>query len=219
MTGWLVILFLAAVLLLALWRFGRLGRGVLQMAAAATLLAMAGYAWQGRPGLPSAPARPPGTQQLPETAFAALRNHFFERFTSASRWLIIADSYHRRGNTRDAVGIIRSGLRASPRDPALWTGLGNALVLHGGGAMNPAAELAYRRAAALAPGHPAPPFFYGLGLIQSGRVEEGERIWREILAGAPPDASWRPVVADRVAVIDQLRQMGALPPEPGGSME
>ena len=77
--------------------------------------------------------------------------------------------------------------------------------------MNPAAELAYRRAGALAPDHPAPAFFYGLSLIQSGRIEEGEQVWRRILADAPADASWRPVIADRLAVIDQLRKMGALP--------
>ena len=210
MTGWIILLLLGAALLLALWRFAGLRGGVLQMAGAAVLLAMAGYAWQGRPALPAAPAQGSGAQRLPETAFAALRNEFFERFTSATSWLVMADSYQRRGNTGDAVGIIRAGLRSNPRNVALWTGLGNALVLHGGG-MNPAAELAFRRAATLAPGHPAPPFFYGLSLIQSGRIEEGERLWGRVLAEAPADASWRPVIADRLAVIDQLRTMGALP--------
>jgi cytochrome c-type biogenesis protein CcmH/NrfG len=41
-------------------------------------------------------------------------------------------------------------------------GLGNALVLHADGMMTPAAELAFQRAAKLAPDHPGPKFFYGL---------------------------------------------------------
>ena len=211
MMGWVVFLILAAALLALLWRFAGFRGALLQITTAAVLLAMAGYAWQGRPALEASPAAARGRQKLPETAFAALRGEFFERFTSSSRWLIIADSYQRRGNTGAAVGIIRAGLRESPRDAARWTGLGNALVLHGGGVMNPAAELAYRRAGALAPDHPAPPFFYGLSLIQSGQIVEGEAVWRRILADAPADASWRPVIADRLALIDQLRLMGQLP--------
>ncbi|HEY0626287.1 MAG TPA: cytochrome C biogenesis protein [Allosphingosinicella sp.] len=216
MIGWLGILLLGAALLLLLWRFAGFRGGALQMAAATVLIAMAGYAWQGRPALESRPAASKGRQQLPDTAFAILRKEFFERFTSSERWLIIADGYQRRGDTGGAVGIIRAGLRTTPRDIALWTGLGNALVLHGGGTMNEAARLAYRRAAALAPEHPAAPFFYGLSLIQSGQVEEGERVWRRTLAQAPAGASWRPVIAERLEVLDQLRAMSGLP-RPGAT--
>jgi cytochrome c-type biogenesis protein CcmH len=210
-TGWIAAALLSAALLAGLWRFGGFRGGTLQMLAAAILLALAGYAWQGRPALESRPVEAAGRQQLPDTAFAELRHDFFERFTASERWLIIADSYQRRGDTRSAVGIIRSGLRSSPRDAALWTGLGHALILHGGGMMNPAAELAYRRAATLAPGHPAPPFFHGLSLIQSGRLAEGEAMWRRLLSTAPSDASWRPLIEERLALFDQLRAAGRLP--------
>ena len=46
----------------------------------------------------------------------------------------------------------------------LWVGLGNALADHAG-TMTPAAELAFARAAELAPGYPAPPFFLGLAKL------------------------------------------------------
>ena len=211
--AWLILLLLGLALMAALWRFGGFTGAKLQFLGAAILFACAGYAWQGRPGLIGQPKARAEQEKLPETAFAALRGDFFERFDYASRWLIIADSYQRRGRTEDAVGIIRAGLRQQPRNLALWTGLGNALVIHGGGRMNRAAELAYARAAVLAPAHPAPRFFYGLSLIQGGRIVDGERVWRSLLAGAPAGARWRPLVEERLALIDQLRAMGNLPPQ------
>jgi len=210
--GWIIILLLAIGVGLALWRFRGFRGPVLQLLAAALLIAMAGYALQGRPGLPGRPKAEAAREKAPDSAFAELRGAFLERFDYAARWLIIADSYQRRGDTANAVGILRSGLRARPQNMSLWTGLGSALTAHGDGKLSPAAELAYRRAMALGGGHPAPAFFYGLSLIQSGRLEEGERLWRQLLAGAPAGASWRPVVEERLAVIDQLRAMGQLPP-------
>lgn len=210
--GWAVMIALPLTAVAAMWRFAGLRGAQLQLLAAAMLLAMAGYAWQGRPALGGHAEQVAARQKLPETPFAALRGEFLERFDYTSRWLNMADGYHRRGDTRGAVGIMRAGLKAQPNNAILWTGLGNALVLHGGGTMNPAAELAYRRAMVLAPRHPAPRFFYGMSLIQSGDLAGGERVWRDLLASAPEGASWRPVVADRLAVIEQLRAMGQVPP-------
>ncbi len=72
--------------------------------------------------------------------------------------------------------------------------------------LTPASDLAFRRAIELAPDHPAPRFFYGLALARSGDVENALALWREILAEAPADASWRPVVEDAVAAISGPRQ-------------
>ena len=209
---WFVILLLAAIVLLLLWRYAAFRGGRLQFLASALLIALAGYAWQGRPDLPAAPKSAEPRQTLPPTGFQALRHEFLPRFDSAARWLILSDAMQRRGNTADAVGAIRAGLRREPRNMSLWTGLGYALTVHGGG-LNQAAELAYARAIALGQGHPAPRFFYGLSLIESGRVEEGDRMWRALLADAPADASWRPMLAERVELLAQLRAMAA---EEGG---
>jgi cytochrome c-type biogenesis protein CcmH/NrfG len=214
--GWLLISILAAIVLFALWRFGRLDRPALQLVGAGLLLAMAGYAWQGRPGLPARPAPAPLEKQLPESEFAESREEMLGRFDSAAQWLTLAESYQRGGDTRGGVAIIRSGLRKSPLDADLWVGLGNALVIHADGMMTPSAELAFRRAAEIAPEHPGPKFFYGLALAQGGKFDEAESIWRGILEGAPPDASWRPMVEERLAMIGQARAAGALP---GGAVQ
>jgi cytochrome c-type biogenesis protein CcmH/NrfG len=209
-SGWALILLLALAALLALWRFARLDRTTLQFVASALLLGMAGYAWQGSPDLAGSPKPPRARQTLPDSEFASVRQDLLGRFDTADRWLTIADSYQRGGNSRDAAGVIRAGLRAHPRDADLWVGLGNALVIHADGMMNPAAQLAFRRAAEIAPDHPGPRFFYGLALAQGGRLDEAERVWRELLASAPPSAIWRGAIEQRLAMIAEARAMGAV---------
>jgi cytochrome c-type biogenesis protein CcmH len=53
--GWLVALVLAAGCFTALWRSGRIPRLGLELAAAMILAGLAGYAWQGSPGVPGKP--------------------------------------------------------------------------------------------------------------------------------------------------------------------
>lgn len=208
--GWLIFILLALATFVALWRFARFDKAALQFLGAGLLLAMAGYVWQGQPGLPGKPLPPPERQNLPDSAFADARGDMLGQFDSAARWLTIADSFHRSGDTRNAAGVIRAGLRQHPNDPDLWVGLGNALVIHADGLMTPAAELAFQRAAKIAPEHPGPKFFYGLALAQGGKLDEAEAIWRSLLEGAPAEAAWRPMVQERLAMIAQARAMGAV---------
>ena len=207
--GWLAIILFAAIVFGALWRMGKFDRVALQLLASALLIALAGYAWQGRPGLAGKPVPPPGRQDLPDSAFAETREGMLGRVDAAARWLTIADMYHRSGDTQSAAGVIRAGLRAHPNDPDLWVGLGNALVVHADGMMSPAAELAFQRAAKIAPDHPGPKFFYGLALAQGGKFDEAEALWRGLLAGAPADADWRPMVEQRLEMLAQAKAAGA----------
>lgn len=212
--GWLILLLLALGALAAIWRFGRLDRAGAQLVAAALLLGCAGYAWQGSPdraGSPrSAAQRPP----VPETPFVAFRRDMFGAFDTADRWLTIAESRLRRGDTREAAGVIRSGIRAHPLNAILWTGYGDALVSHGNGALGPAADLAFRRAVALAPQHPGPRIFYGIALAQNGRLEEAEANWRRALALTPARAPWREGLERQIEMVARERGQGAATPRP-----
>jgi len=205
--GWLLMLGLALLAGLGLWRFGRLKGAALQLVWAGLFLAAAGYAWQGRPSLPGKPAQPVVEPAEVDSAFTALRHEILGRFDRADQWLTIADSYLRRGETETAVDAVRSGIRAHPNDPRLWVGLGNALVEHAGGMMTPAAELAFDRAQQLSPGNPAPHFFYGLALVRSGRLADAEAAWRQVVAEAPPNLAWRGEVEVRLALLERIRAM------------
>ncbi|MDT9597777.1 tetratricopeptide repeat protein [Sphingosinicella rhizophila] len=208
--GWPIVLFMVFAILGGLWRIGGLDRPSLQFVGAALLLGMAGYAWQGRPILAGKPTPPVVEREVPDSEFAKMRAGLLGRFDNAAHWLTISEVFQRRGDSESAAKVIQAGLREHPRDPDLWVGLGNALVIHGGGLMNPAAELAFQRAARLAPDHPGPKFFYGLALAQAGRFDEAERIWRAMLAAGAPGAEWRPMVEERVRAIERARAAGQI---------
>jgi cytochrome c-type biogenesis protein CcmH len=197
--GYLVLLFLGALSLGGLRLLGVRG-GALTASAAALLLGAAGYAFQGSPQLPGAPARTSEAGEILPLADA--RHAFFGQFSAAESWLRMSEALARDGKSEDAVGILQNAVGRYPGDPQLWIGLGNALVDHAHG-LTPPAELAYRRAEEAAPGHPAASFFYGLALARSGDRDGALKEWRQILATAPKDASWRPLVEQGVAALSQ----------------
>ena len=202
--GWLVLLVLIAAALAALWLLGLRG-GLLTASAAALTLGGAGYALQGRPGLAGAPARAPASAET--VPLAEARHIFFDRFTRAESWLVMAEALERRGRTADSAALLQNAVRRSPGDQQLWIGLGNALVAHSRG-LTPPAELAYRRAAALNPAHPAPAFFYGLALARSGEPASAIAVWKRLLENAPADAPWRPLVENGVAALASQAAIG-----------
>jgi cytochrome c-type biogenesis protein CcmH len=193
--GWFILVALIAAALAALWALGVRG-GQLTATAAALFVAATGYAAQGSPDLRSAPATAAQTRDL--FPLTEARHAFFGQFAPGESWLRISEALARDGQSADAVGILQNAAKRHPGDAQLWIGLGNALVDEGRG-LTPPAELAYRRAAELDPNHPAAPFFYGLALARSGNREAALAIWRSILADAPKDAEWRPLVEAGVA--------------------
>lgn len=196
--GWLVLALVLAASLALLWRLGVRG-GLLTASAAALLLGASGYALQGRPDVPGAPAQGDGERDIFPLTDA--RHAFFGHFTPAESWLRISEALARDGKSEDAVGILQNAVRRYPGDPQLWIGLGNALVDHSRG-LTPPAQLAYQRAAQLVPGHPAAPFFYGLALARSGDRQAAVAIWKRILRTAPADAEWRPLVEQGVTALN-----------------
>jgi len=201
--GWLILLFVFAAALGASWLLGVRG-GLLKGVAAALLLGATGYALQGRPDLPGSPAE--GSEGRGVVPLTEARHAFFGNFSPEESWLRVSEALARAGNTQDAVGILQNAVGRYPSDEQLWIGLGNALVDHAHG-LTPPAELAYQRAAEVAPGRPAAPFFYGLALARSGDRAVAVEIWKRILANSPPNASWRPLIEQGVAAL-------SVPPKP-----
>lgn len=192
MTGflWLGLITLLALGLLLLLRL----RGpMMTLAAAALAFGCAGYALQGNPGLSGQPRAT--AERSPPMPLTGARHALMGQFDYSDTWLNMADALASRGNTEDAARLLQAQVARHPRDYKLWVGLGNALTDHAR-TITPASRLAYARAAELAPGYPAPPFFLGLAEARSGNPEEAVRLWREILANAPADASWRPLIED-----------------------
>jgi cytochrome c-type biogenesis protein CcmH len=195
--GWIILLLLIAASLGLLRGLGARG-GLLTASAAALLLGATGYALQGKPFARAAPAA--GGQGHDVFPLTDARHAFFGYFAPGESWLRMSEALERDGQSEDAVGILQNAVKRYPGDPQLWIGLGNALVDHARG-LTPPAELAYKRAEQMAPGYPGPPFFYGLALARSGDREGAVAMWQQILATAPEDASWRPLVEHGVAAL------------------
>ena len=195
--GWLVLLLLIAASLGLLHWLG-VRSAMLKVSGAALLIGASGYALQGRPGLPGEPRASQQEREVPDLTNA--RHAFFGNFTRAESWLRMSEALARDVEYEDSVGILQNAVRRYPGDAQLWIGLGNALVDQARG-LTPPAELAFRRAAEVSPGYPAPLFFHGLALARSGDRAAAVRMWRQILADAPADASWRPLVEQGVAAL------------------
>jgi cytochrome c-type biogenesis protein CcmH/NrfG len=192
MTGYVWLGLIALIALGSLWLM-RLRGSMLTLATAAIAFGCAGYALQGNPGLTGQPRA--AAQRSPPLPLTGARHAMMGQFDAADGWLNLADALAARGNTGDAARLLQSQVARHPNDYKLWVGLGNALTDHAR-TITPAGRLAYARAAELAPGHPAPRFFLGLAEARSGNPEEAVRLWRDVLADAPADASWRPIVED-----------------------
>lgn len=205
MSGWAALLLLIGFSLALLWLL-RVRGGMLQLAGAALLFGAAGYATFGSPGLASSTRS--AEQRRPPIPLTQLRHAFYGNFGPTEHWLIISESLASRGKTQEAAGVLQSAVREHPGDPSLWVGLGNALADHAN-TLTPASELAFKRAAELAPGHPAPRFFFGLALARSGDPKDAIALWRQILAEAPADASWRPFVEDAIRALEPPPQRQA----------
>ncbi len=198
MNGWIALGLLVAASIGGLWLL-RVRGAVLMFALSALIFGCVGYVVQGQPMLAGSPREVQMTQ-APPIPLAEVRHAFFGNFTGVEHWLLMSEALAARGETEDAVGVLRAAVREHPRSPQIWVGLGNALVDHAG-VLTPASQYAYQHAAELAPGHPAPMFFMGLALARSGDREGALALWKELLASAPADASWRPMVEDAVAAL------------------
>ena len=199
--GWVVLLGLALVAFGLLWRFGNMPRSAMELTAAAVLLGVAGYAWQGSPQQEGTAIESRDKPGKLDPATVDSRKNMMGQFGNEAQWLDYADTMTRMGQTQMAVLAMRSGIRDNPKSPDLWIGLGNALVAHGNGLVSPAAEFAFKRAAHLSPKHPGPPLFLGIALVQQGRTTEAATMWRALLARSPKDAPWRADVEARLAAI------------------
>jgi cytochrome c-type biogenesis protein CcmH len=183
---------------------------------AALLLGIAGYALQGHPGKAGAPK---DAQELiqgnPADLVAERKRLGGDSAVQGNNWQVVADGLARHGQYADAAGVLLGAVGQEPKNADAWLALGNALVGHAEGSLSPAALYAYRKAADADPAHPGPPFFLGMALVQSGRLDDARALWAGLLARSPQDAPWRADLVSRISQLDALiaQQKAAVPPQ------
>jgi len=209
MNGWIVLGLLSVLSLLVLTWFVRSSKGLWQIAAAAVLLGMTGYALQGRPSAPSSPAKSLAANEIGATQLIDIRADMDQSFGSAKRWLVTADSFAKQGDYASAASYIQSGLRSDPKNSDLWSALGLQLMLASEGQMSPPAQLAFDKARAIRPNNPAPYYFAGLARIISGDLNGGVFLWEKTLSLATPNAKWKVGIETQIQAAKALQEESA----------
>lgn len=203
MTGLIIAAGLALLCVLGLKFAARIAWRDMTAPASVLLLGLAGYAWQGSPGVAGHPVQAKSRVTFDER-LAEKRRSIGERLGPASKWLIMSDGLARSGDTEKAANILIGGLRTQPDDANLWVGMGNALLAHSGGVLTPSADYAYRRAIALEPKGISPRYFLGLALAQSGQFEQGKAVWTALAQDLPPESDLRNELDRNALFLDQL---------------
>jgi len=204
MIGWIIMIGTCLVSALAILAFAKGRRQLWQPVAATVVLAMAGYAWQGRPELSSSAAQPIAAERGAAEALLKMRSDMDQNFGVAKMWLVTADGFARDGSYSAAAGYIQAGLREHPDNPDLWSALGLVLMLASDGEMTPPAKLAFDKARTLAPNLPAPDYFEGLAALFDRKPDITISKWNMVLERATPKAKWRPAVESQLAGLESL---------------
>ncbi|MDR6850895.1 tetratricopeptide (TPR) repeat protein [Sphingomonas sp. BE123] len=207
--GWVMLAVIGAGAFVALGLFGA-PRALWTLGAAALMLGATGYALQAKPGLAGAPVSASkavveddaGVVRLRE-----LRGAMFGRFTALDTAFYPADALIRSGKADTAAQLMLGAVRQDPQNAALWTWLGIAIVEADQGTMSPAAGVAFRRAAALAPQHPGPAFFYGMALARTGNPDAALPWLVRARRATPAEVSYR---ADIDRAIISIRFLAVL---------
>ncbi len=209
MSGWIYAIVLGVLSFAAMAWLLKLPQQAWAATGAALLFGLAGYGLQGSPGQPGSPREAAEAQAAKAAPTAPDKAPDLVQ----DKFLITANAFLRHGQYADAAGVLRAGAKKEPYNAEIWLSLASALVRHAEGNLSPAAIYAFNRSAQLDPRNPAPPFFLGLALAQSGRLGEGRAIWADLLARSPADAPWRAELAARLAELDAFiaRQQAPAP--------
>ncbi|MGB3723595.1 MAG: tetratricopeptide repeat protein [Pacificimonas sp.] len=175
--------------------------------AAVILAAALAYGLSGDPLQPSAPAASPEPPADNAERQSAAQQRLLANPGDTAAWAQFSDTLIAEGRSKDAVEGLRLAVRALPQNADLWVQLGSALMAHGDGVITPAARLAFGRASALDPDHPAPSYFLGLALLQADQPDEALRIWEQLMARTPPAAPWRADLESKIAAARTMMDM------------
>lgn len=205
MSGWIVLGGLSVLAFAAIVILGKLPRALWQVPASAILLGMTGYALQGRPDLPDAPAVERPAKVETGNELIRIRAEMDRSYRPGKRYLVTSDAFARDGSYALAAGYIQAGLNQYPREADLWAGLGLQLMLASEGRLSPPAKMAFDKARRLDKNQPAPDYFEGLAQLFDGDIDGTLARWKALLATANPNDRWRKRLESQIAGLEALK--------------
>jgi cytochrome c-type biogenesis protein CcmH len=167
------------------------------------LAAVTFYLAFGSPGLGDFPlasrARTADVNQPLDNMVAQVEAHLEKNPTDSRGWTVLAPVLARLGRHQDAVRAYRNAIIYAGDSAERRADLGEALALAAGGVVTAEAKAEFERAVAQDADEPRANYFLGLAAEQDGRRADAAAIWQGLLARAPADAPWRPLVEAALA--------------------
>ena len=175
-------------------------------------LAVGLYATLGRPGVEDQPLaarmtapRPGPTaageapQMSLEEAAERLRARLDERPAELDGWVLLGRSYMTLNRPADAAAAFARALELAGDRPDLAASYGEALVAARGGRMDADARAAFAQALAGDARDARARYYLGLARAQDGDVAGALQDWVDLVAIAPAEAPWLPMVREQIA--------------------
>jgi cytochrome c-type biogenesis protein CcmH len=167
------------------------------------IVAVALYLPLGSPRLGDFPLaqrmRAPDATQPLDNLVAQVEQHLERNPTDGRGWNVLAPVLARLGRYDDAVRAYRNSITYNGDSAERRADLGETLAAAAGGVVTSEAKAEFERAIALNADEVKASYFLGLAAEQDGRTAEAASIWRAMLAKAPSDAPWRPLVQAALA--------------------
>jgi cytochrome c-type biogenesis protein CcmH len=130
---------------------------------------------------------------------AQVEAHLEKNPADGRGWTVLAPVLARLGRYDDAVRAYRNAITYAGDSAERRSDLGEALAGAAGGVVTAEAKAEFERAVARSADEPKASYFLGLAAEQDGRQADAAAIWRGMLAKAPADAPWRPLVEAALA--------------------
>jgi cytochrome c-type biogenesis protein CcmH len=167
------------------------------------IVAAALYLPLGSPRLGDFPleerTRAPDPAQSLDNLVAQVEQHLEKNPTDGRGWSVLAPVLARLGRYDEAVRAFRNAIEYGGESAPRRADLGEAVAGAAGGVITSEARAEFERAIALDADDVKASYFLGLAAEQDGRAAEAVSIWRMMLAKAPADAPWRPLVQAALA--------------------
>src|SRR5882757_6197832 len=144
-------------------------------------------------------ARAPDATQPLDDLVAQVEQHLEKNPNDGRGWSVLAPVLAGLGRYDDAVRAYRNSITYNGDSADRRADLGEALAGAAGGVVTSEAKAEFERAIALNADEVKASYFLGLAAEQDGRGAEAASIWRAMLAKAPTDAPWRPLVQAALA--------------------
>jgi cytochrome c-type biogenesis protein CcmH len=162
------------------------------------LLATAFYLPLGSPTLPDFPhsqrALAPAASQPLDNLVAQVEAHLEKNPTDGRGWDVLAPVLAKLGRFDDAIRAYRNAITYAGDSASRRADLGEVITVAAGNVITADAKAEFERAVAMHADDVKASYYLGIAAEQDGKPSEAAAIWRALLAKAPADAPWRPLV-------------------------